>query len=226
MSETETPTFAQRTARFSWQLFVVTILLVLLSRHIPGGLVVCESIAFFTMSAGVLCGVVSLFGIGQGDVRRVFFPAFAGIVLNGLLLFIFITNFTAARRAAQQRVQARTLPAAEVTSTSATSSTHLGTWQTHSPRGELMTWIFADDGVTFVLPKGRSVPFRYDIDYTKNPVWLTIHGEEVGKPSMLLIVEFVGDKQMRVLGSAPGSEARPAAFTPDRTDVLTFSKQP
>ena len=88
-----------------------------------------------------------------------------------------------------------------------------------------MTWIFTDLDVTFVLPQGRSIPFPYDIDYTKDPAWLTIHGETVGKPSILLIVEFIGENRMRVLGSAPGSQARPAAFSPDRTDVLTFSKE-
>jgi hypothetical protein len=45
-------------------------------------------------------GIAALFGIRKHGRKGILAPALAGLVLNGLLLFIFITNFVAARAAA------------------------------------------------------------------------------------------------------------------------------
>jgi hypothetical protein len=63
---------------------------------------------------GFLLGFVALFGIRTHGKKRILAPAIVGIMINGLLLFIFITNFLAARaRAQQQRSGAPSQPGIE-----------------------------------------------------------------------------------------------------------------
>jgi hypothetical protein len=49
------------------------------------------------MVVGIICGVFALFGIGTHGKRGILRPSVVGIVLNVFLLFIFVTNFMAAR---------------------------------------------------------------------------------------------------------------------------------
>ena len=46
---------------------------------------------------GVLLGVIALFGIPKYGAKGILGSALVGIACNGLLVFIFVTNFMAAR---------------------------------------------------------------------------------------------------------------------------------
>ena len=62
---------------------------------------------------GLVLGVVALFGIRKHGTKGILAPALVGILINGLLLFIFVSNFVAA--------QARTQRADTTTSISRTT---------------------------------------------------------------------------------------------------------
>ena len=47
--------------------------------------------------AGICLGIAALFSIRRHDRKGILAPALVGLILNGLLLFIFITNFLAVR---------------------------------------------------------------------------------------------------------------------------------
>jgi hypothetical protein len=64
--------------------------------------VIIELTALVLILVGMIFGVVALFGISKHGAKRILAPALAGIVINGLLLFIFVTNFVAARAAVIQ----------------------------------------------------------------------------------------------------------------------------
>ena len=234
MSDSEKPNFAQLAARSSWQLFLVTLFLVIFWRRLPHGvgIPIFAGLAFIPMVAGNICGLVALIGIVRVGTEKVLVPALIGTLLNGFLMFIFVTGFMAGRAAAlkaQARTAAPVQPVQIAHATAANpaeSAVQVGAWETRSPRGEVMTWIFSADDLTMVLPKGRSAPFPYEIDYTHEPAWLTVYSDRYGKPPMLMIVKFIANDRMMVLGSAPGSQARPLDFDNGREDILTFSKLP
>ena len=66
------------------------------------------------MVVGLALGVISLFGIRKHGARQILVPALVGILINGLLLSIFITNFLAARAKAQRHTSAVTSPVGTV----------------------------------------------------------------------------------------------------------------
>ncbi len=68
------------------------------------------------MLVGLALGVISLFGIRRHGTKQILAPALVGILINGLLLSIFITNFMAARAKAQRHASAMTLPVVTVSS--------------------------------------------------------------------------------------------------------------
>jgi len=73
------------------------------------------------MVVGLALGVIALFGTRKHGIRGILAPALAGIIINGLLMFIFATNFFAARAKAKARVQnsaAATITMSSVVSTS------------------------------------------------------------------------------------------------------------
>lgn len=63
---------------------------------------IIEPVAFLLMLGGLVCGVGGLFGLRTYGTKDILAPAMAGMIINGLLLFIFVTNFLAARAKAQQ----------------------------------------------------------------------------------------------------------------------------
>lgn len=72
------------------------------SRQI-GARVIIELVALLLIVVGLVFGVVALFGMRTHGKSGILAPAIVGIIINGLLLFIFVTNFLAARARAQQR---------------------------------------------------------------------------------------------------------------------------
>ena len=62
-----------------------------------GARVIIDLIALLLVIAGLVFGVIALLGIRRYGSKSILVPAVAGIIANGFLLFIFITNFLAAR---------------------------------------------------------------------------------------------------------------------------------
>ena len=87
--------FPHQAAKLSWVCPIVIFALIAFGGRI-GAPLIMELLAFLLMVAGFLAGVVALFGIRAYGIRGILAPAIAGIILNSLLLFIFITNFITA----------------------------------------------------------------------------------------------------------------------------------
>jgi energy-coupling factor transporter transmembrane protein EcfT len=91
--------FAYQAAKASWIGPIIIFLLFAFAHQVAAG-VLLELIALVLIVAGICLGVAGLFGIRKHGKKGILAPALVGLVLNGLLLFIFITNFVAARAAA------------------------------------------------------------------------------------------------------------------------------
>ena len=59
--------------------------------------VAIELLALALIVLGLIFGVIALFGIRKHGSQKLLLPALIGLTANGLLIFIFITNFLAAR---------------------------------------------------------------------------------------------------------------------------------
>ncbi len=88
--------FAHQAARGSWICPLLLVVLIIVGGR-TGQRLIIEFIAFGMMCVGVLLAIVAFFGIPKYGVKRILGQAIAGLVLNGLFLFIFVTNFLAAR---------------------------------------------------------------------------------------------------------------------------------
>lgn len=96
---------AHRAAKASWVCTVIILVLVIVGAHLGLQLIV-EPIAFLLMVAGVLLGITALFGLRRHGPKDILGPALAGVLMNGALIFIFVTNFVAARSKALHERQA------------------------------------------------------------------------------------------------------------------------
>ncbi len=88
--------FAYQAARASWIAPLVVSALFVFAHQIAAG-VPLELIALVLIVAAICLGIAALFGIRKHGRKGILAPALVGLILNGLLLFIFITNFVAAR---------------------------------------------------------------------------------------------------------------------------------
>ena len=88
--------FARQAARASW-IGPIIIFLLFAFAHQVAGQVILELIALVLIVAGIGLGIAALFGIRKHGKKGILAPALVGLILNGLLLFIFITNFLAVR---------------------------------------------------------------------------------------------------------------------------------
>src|SRR6266540_1637911 len=107
--------FPHQAAKASWASAALVFILVAFGRR-TGATVVIELIALALMLVGLALGVISLFGIRRHGTKHILAPALVGILINGLLLSIFVTNFLAARARAQHRTSALTVPVLHVDS--------------------------------------------------------------------------------------------------------------
>jgi len=53
------------------------------------------------ISAGFIFGIIAIFGVRKHGAKGILAPASIGLLINGLLLFIFFTNFLSARERAK-----------------------------------------------------------------------------------------------------------------------------
>ena len=94
--------FSHQAAKVSWVCPIIILLLLVVGRQ-SGATVIIEFVALLLIVVGLVSGVVALFGIRTHGRSAILAPASVGIIIDGLLLFIFVTNFMAARARAQQQ---------------------------------------------------------------------------------------------------------------------------
>jgi len=87
---------AYQAAKGSWIAPLVVFALFVFGHQIAAP-VILELIALVLIVAGIGLGIAALFGIRKYGKTGILAPALVGLIMNGLLLFIFITNFLAAR---------------------------------------------------------------------------------------------------------------------------------
>ena len=92
----QTITLAHQAARGSWHSVVIVFVLGVFGGAVRAK-VAFEIISFFVMVVGLALGIVALLGFRKNGRKGILAPAIIGVVLNALLLFIFVTNFLAAR---------------------------------------------------------------------------------------------------------------------------------
>jgi hypothetical protein len=102
MSEAKTMK-VQRAAKASWQVFVLAILLSSISgtTKVFALKVSFEILMLFLLLGGIIAGTIALFRIKQHGRQKILWPALTGIILNGLLLTIFISNVVKAAASTQ-----------------------------------------------------------------------------------------------------------------------------
>ena len=102
--DTPTPpsSFSHQAAKLSWVCPIIVFLLLTFGKQ-AGARAIIELVALLLIVVGFVFGVVALFGIRTHGRSGILAPAIAGIIINALLMFIFATNFLAARSRAQQQ---------------------------------------------------------------------------------------------------------------------------
>lgn len=240
----EESNFAQKAAKASWQIFIVAMVILFGSQLVPKSplvVVIRESVVFLLLVIGLTCAVVALIGMTWSGPKGVVWQALAGVALNGLVLFIFMTNFIAARERARERAEeARQIQQARqdkpevrtgyyqtetiiVPSLQTDSPTLLGIWKAQTPQ-RVMIWAFTTDQMFIVQSNGMRLPVAYEVDYTQTPIWLNLHTPGEVESPMPLIVEFLSGNSFRALGPAKGSDKRPANFNDNPPGIITFNR--
>ena len=88
-------TIGRALARASWVLFIV-MFGVSAAGRVAGFGVPTDVVALLLLLAGFGCGTVSLFFISSQGRKGILIPALIGLILNGLFLLVWATNFLAA----------------------------------------------------------------------------------------------------------------------------------
>jgi hypothetical protein len=96
-----TGSFSHQAAKASWVTAVLVFVLSAFGGQAGGARVLIELIALLLMVIGFILGIVALLGIRKHGVKGILAPALIGLIINGLLIFIFISNFLAARARAR-----------------------------------------------------------------------------------------------------------------------------
>jgi hypothetical protein len=87
---------AHQAAKASWVCPIVLMLLLGFGRNVASPLAL-DLIALLLIVVGFVLGIAAAIGIGKYGAKGILAPAICGILINGLLLSIFVTNFLAAR---------------------------------------------------------------------------------------------------------------------------------
>ncbi len=78
-------------ARLSWVCPIFILFVLMFSRQI-GSRVIVDMGSLLFMVFGLVFGAAALFGIRTHGKRGILIPAIVGIIINGLLLFIYVIN--------------------------------------------------------------------------------------------------------------------------------------
>jgi hypothetical protein len=100
-SASESTGFAHGAAKGSWLCTILALILFQIGRR-TGQVVIFELVGLLAIMAGLLLGVIALFGIPKYGAKGILGSALTGIAINGLLILIFVTNFIAAREKARR----------------------------------------------------------------------------------------------------------------------------
>jgi hypothetical protein len=114
--QSQKPAFTLQAAKGCLLSSIIVLLIVVFGKLVAPRIIV-ELAALIVILGGLGLGIASLFGISRHGLAKILLPAMAGMVINGLLLFIFITNFWAARN---KGLHPRTSPTTAGSSLSAT----------------------------------------------------------------------------------------------------------
>ena len=121
----QTTSFAHQAAKLSWVCPIIVFLLLMFGRQVSSP-VILDLIALLIIVVGLIFGVIALLGISKHGTKGILAPAIVGIIINGLLLFIFVTNFLAARARAQQHSSIQASPVVAVWSNKSPEPTAVG----------------------------------------------------------------------------------------------------
>lgn len=185
----------------SYATFLCAVALVVISRRTDSHAPLIQAAALLLLITGLLCGILAIFGSGRGSGQRMLWRAIMGTLANVVLLSAILPAFS-------NEIRQGFGP-----------KLHLGTWDTQTPEGVRQTWTFTSTRFTLTMG-GVTGSGAYVIDYSKNPIWLTVMGEQ-GRTEMVL--EFKGTNRMRVLGSRG---QRPSNIEQDPDRVLVLEKRP
>jgi len=107
-----TKSFAHHAAKLSWVCPLFMVLLSAIFAKRVSSPVIIDLVCLLLIVVGFTLGIIGLFGMRRHGPRGILGHAMAGIMINGFLIFIFITNFIAAREKAQQHTGVGTAPVA------------------------------------------------------------------------------------------------------------------
>jgi hypothetical protein len=107
----ENTAFAHQAAKLSWVCPIIVFLLNTFGGQV-GARVIIELTALLLIIVGLVFGIIALLNIAEHGSKGILAPASVGILINTLFLFIFVTNFTAARAKAKGHADIETSPAA------------------------------------------------------------------------------------------------------------------
>ena len=100
---------------------------------------------------------------------------------------------------------------------------HLGEWSGVDNTGQVGSFVFQKDGTGKITQGKASDSFRYEIDYSKTPIWLDLILTQDGKEYRIKsIIEFIDHDKMR--WRTYHNDTRPTAFLqedPKNTLILT-----
>ena len=101
--------FAHQAAKLSWVCPLILVVINIFAKQVASPLII-DLLALLLIAVGFIFGIIALCGIPKHGPKGILGPALAGLAINGLLIFIFVTNFMAARAKAQQQSGSGTSP--------------------------------------------------------------------------------------------------------------------
>jgi uncharacterized membrane protein YeaQ/YmgE (transglycosylase-associated protein family) len=108
-TRSETKAFAYQAAQLSWICPIIMYLILVADKQISSPMIL-DLVALVLIVVGLIFGIIALSGISKHGSKGLLAPAIVGIIINGILLLIFVTNFMAARARAQQHTSIEASP--------------------------------------------------------------------------------------------------------------------
>jgi hypothetical protein len=127
----ETKAFAYQAAQLSWICPIIMYLILVADKQISSPMIL-DLVALMLIVVGLIFGIISLSGISEHGSKGILAPAIVGIIINGLLLFIFVTNFMTARARAQQHTNIEASPVVVAWANNSPEPTPIGAVSPHS----------------------------------------------------------------------------------------------
>lgn len=85
--------FPRQAAKSSWMLFILILLFLMLASKIVQIKLIIDFLVLLIAIIAVILGIIALFGIPKCGSKKILFPALTGIIINGFLVTIWVTNF-------------------------------------------------------------------------------------------------------------------------------------